>query len=540
MATLLPTPEVQFIDANGNPLAGGTVDFYIPATTTRKTTWQDSGQVAANTNPVTLDAAGRAIIYGSGVYRAVVKDASGVTIYDQLTADTSTGGLAWGGVSTGSANAQTIAASSFSQQDGQTVAFIAGFTNTSQLVVSGIAVLKDTVAGPVPLTGGEVTQNNAVMMIYQASRGAFHLVEFPQAPGIGAKTNLASAATTDLGAIPTQNVNITGTTGITSFGNTASINSPIFLVTFAGILTLTHSASLLLPSYANLTTVAGAQALMQFNGSSAWTMLDYWVPGEPAFSIFSAGQFQFTSSTVCTLKPFRGNQVTFPSGVTVVIPSAGIATTVSSAYLNGVAAQALTASTLYYAYLWNQGSAAVPNWVIDWSATGHATDTASGVEIKSGDATRVLVGMAYPQAGPIFADGATARLVASWNNRRPRPLVNTWTTARGTSSASYVEVNTEIRCNFLSWGDGISAAYAGSAYGTNNAFGGPTVDGALTAFPATVQAVTSNPGNTMSCGGTIVTTEGFHYLTYVGASSSGTVTWNVANSNGYLTATIVA
>lgn len=63
--------------------------FYIPNTLTPKNTWQDSGLTILNTNPVNLDAAGRAVIWGSGSYRQIVKDAVGNTIWDQVTSDSS-------------------------------------------------------------------------------------------------------------------------------------------------------------------------------------------------------------------------------------------------------------------------------------------------------------------------------------------------------------------------------------------------------------------------------------------------------------------
>jgi len=88
-ASLLPNGKQQFFDANGNPLAGGSVTFYIPNTSTLKNTWQDAGQTIINSNPITLDASGEAIIYGSGGYRQVVKDSSGNAIWDQLTGDPS-------------------------------------------------------------------------------------------------------------------------------------------------------------------------------------------------------------------------------------------------------------------------------------------------------------------------------------------------------------------------------------------------------------------------------------------------------------------
>lgn len=92
-ATLLPNGEQTFVDSNGAPLAAGKVYFYIPSTTTPKTTWRDAGQTVANANPVVLDSAGRAIIYGSGTYRQVVKDVFGNTVWDQLTQGLGSGGL---------------------------------------------------------------------------------------------------------------------------------------------------------------------------------------------------------------------------------------------------------------------------------------------------------------------------------------------------------------------------------------------------------------------------------------------------------------
>lgn len=91
-ASILPPGKTTFFDANGNPLSSGTVTFYIPSTTTFKTTWQDADETIPNTNPVVLDSAGRAIIYGSGTYRQVVKDSKGNTIWDQLTSSTGSGG----------------------------------------------------------------------------------------------------------------------------------------------------------------------------------------------------------------------------------------------------------------------------------------------------------------------------------------------------------------------------------------------------------------------------------------------------------------
>lgn len=84
---LLQNGKQAFTDANGHPLAGGRVFFYVPNTNTPKDTWQDSAQTILNTNPIILDARGEASIYGSGPYRQVLKDASLVQIWDQFIPD---------------------------------------------------------------------------------------------------------------------------------------------------------------------------------------------------------------------------------------------------------------------------------------------------------------------------------------------------------------------------------------------------------------------------------------------------------------------
>jgi len=91
-ASILPPAKTTYLDKNGKPLAFGTVDFYVPGTTTPKTTWQDAGQTIPNTNPVVLDNAGRSIVLGDGSYRQIVKDKNGNVIWDQVTSSTGSGG----------------------------------------------------------------------------------------------------------------------------------------------------------------------------------------------------------------------------------------------------------------------------------------------------------------------------------------------------------------------------------------------------------------------------------------------------------------
>lgn len=176
MATILPPGETTFFDANGNPLASGTVAFYIPNTSTPKNTYQDAGASILNTNPVVLDAGGRAIIYGTGQYRQVVKDASGNTIWDQLTQDISTVVSLWCGSATGTGNAIILSPSPVVTTliIGQTYAGMITSNNSgpTTLQISAIAAKNVNVnssSGLGPLQGGELVSGNVGLFLWNGT-----------------------------------------------------------------------------------------------------------------------------------------------------------------------------------------------------------------------------------------------------------------------------------------------------------------------------------------------------------------------------------
>jgi hypothetical protein len=88
--SLIPNAKQQFLDANGNPLAGGFVYYYIPSTTTFKNTYQNAALTILNTNPIILDSAGECMAYGNGSYRQIVTDVNGNLIWDQPTVSCAT------------------------------------------------------------------------------------------------------------------------------------------------------------------------------------------------------------------------------------------------------------------------------------------------------------------------------------------------------------------------------------------------------------------------------------------------------------------
>ncbi len=192
----------------------------------------------------------------------------------------------------------------------------------------------------------------------------------------------------------------------------------------------------------------------------------------------------------------------------------------------------LTAATLYYVYAYDNSG----TLTLEASTTGHATDTTNGVEVKSGDSTRTLVGMVYMDAGSpgTFVNSTAKRYCLNWFNRSGLELLGTFSSDRTVNTTSYSEINSEVRIQYLAWAD---EAVLVSATGTtsNDTNGQATFTTvALDSTSVETQASGTTDGiNTrlpFSISVTKRLTEGFHYATLLGAVSGGIGTWSTATS----------
>lgn len=424
-------------------------------------------------------------------------------------------------------------------------------TGTTTLVnVYSDATLSTPAANPLAAdSNGEVVffigATTALRLDMYTAAGSFIRTIDPVYPaanytsgGSAAEASIVAAATTDLGSTGSTIVAISGSTTITAFGSSASTASPIYNCRLTGAPLLTHNAaSLILPGGVNIQGADGDTFIAEYLGSGNWKVLFYQKASGKSIvpSAVSSGQLQRNSSTQAALMPFKGNQVVFPNGASYTIPSSGLlsGSINGGCNLNGVANSTLSASTLYYVYLWyNSGTP-----VLDFSTTGHAADATTGIEIKSGDSTRVLAGMIYPQAGPVVVDSASARLVASWHNRQSKYFANAFSADRTLTSASFTEVNSEIRGLFLTWGDAFQCAFAGGysiAANANPMQFAIGVDGVTTlAASVAVGAITFNGDGWIGAfGGSFAVAEGQHYITLGAKSSTGTITFYSSGNSG--------
>lgn len=243
----------------------------------------------------------------------------------------------------------------------------------------------------------------------------------------------------------------------------------------------------------------------------------------------SHGQCRLTRQDATTLKLLQANGSNLNiAGLPHQIPAAGV--TVTNA--------GLSAETVYFVYAYSNAGAIA----LELSATGHSTST-SGIETKTGDTTRTLVGMVRTNASSQFVDDDTNICVLSWFNRR-RKIGRARFTANRASVADptdFSEVHTEIRVNFLTWADdavrqAITGAWTVTGGGTGHGY--CSIDGDKTGLRQWASHSASTTGTFASVDERLVA-EGYHYGTLIGKNNGGTNALFIGGQNGEITQSVI-
>jgi hypothetical protein len=312
VAYLAPALRLKSWTANGQPNAFGTITTYSAGTVTPVATFVDTTGTTQNLNPLTLNVRGEANVYllPNVGYKIVEADQFGNSIgtVDQIFNSQL---ITYYGVDTGAANSYIVTANTpyTAYANGELVFFVPSNTNTgaSTININGLGPINITTITGAPLTAGQIAAGIMTELIYY--NGSFQLLSIGNTFGstvgtFGAEIPIASSATTDLGSTPNHNLSINGSVTITSFGSSASIQAPIYIVRFTGSLTLTNSTNLQLPGNASIVTQPGDSALVEYLGSGVWKVLAYFsATGTNSNSKIKPSDTVSTSRTVLTPDP---------------------------------------------------------------------------------------------------------------------------------------------------------------------------------------------------------------------------------------------
>lgn len=332
----------------------------------------------------------------------------------------------------------------------------------------------------------------------------------------------------------TININGLGGRAITKLGNTLLIAGDLIPGKIAEIVYDGVGFQLLNPQTFNLTnSVPAANITGQVAVANGGTGAATAQAAKTNLLIPTAGQCKLTTSGAnIILNRHNGSYLTI-NGVQEAIPAAGVT----------LAPAGTAATTRYYIYAFmNAGVMA-----LEYSTTGHATDATTGIEIKSADATRTLVGQAVTVAAGAWVNTTTSRNVISWFNRSP--LVARWPLTAGTigtTSATLVELDASYRVASCAWvGDPIRIIHSGTM---GSSLVG-TISLVLTSISGILGVTTSLEGGqrTTIAGNTFVAAASADYANtspadggliiglYASVSGGGTLTvYNTVGSNATL------
>ena len=214
----------------------------------------------------------------------------------------------------------------------------------------GVSFVGDTNTGLTELAVGNPALAAGGAIVFDADNlGNLNLhgkVNFAQEISIG------SAATTDIGSVASNQVLITGTTNITSFGT--NYKGPM-IVRFAGALTITPSATLLTPGNTSIVTSANATAVIApftiAGVQAGWNIVSYQISSGSSGSSASAGNLAgivaLSTSATLTLAQLGSEFLITPvlAGQVFTLPAGSTVTTGKAYWFNNNGNYAITIQT---------------------------------------------------------------------------------------------------------------------------------------------------------------------------------------------------
>jgi microcystin-dependent protein len=251
------------------------------------------------------------------------------------------------------------------------------------------------------------------------------------------------------------------------------------------------------------------------------------LPAAAANGYAYGGQLKYVSATQLSFAPFRGSLIRI-NGADYAIPAAGIAGLANtSVYIDGVACQNLAASTLYRVYCFNNAG----TLTAEFSTTAHATSATPGNvgnEIKSGDDSRTLIGLALTGGTALFYDSLQYRYTRSWINRdRVSLSVGPLSVQVTATTATQTAANALFVC-FANEALSASAMWYGTATAVSNLFFQAVLDGAGTSqwqSAVSTTSTTSKYETGTAVGAWNVSSEGQHTVSlYAAVSAANTAT----------------
>lgn len=459
----LIAPKQQWEDANGNPLSGYKLFVYTAGTTTKETTYQDAAGTTPNSNPIVLNSLGQCT---AGLYTTT--GLKKLVMAPPTDTDPPNSPL---------------------------------WTFDNIRAPNDISTTIDQwVLGTTP-----TYINSTQFSVVGDQRTTYQ---------VGRRIQAAVTAGTVYGRISASA--FASVTTVTVVLDSGALDSGLSAVSYGLLSADNNSVPLLTDAYPLRSGSADKTKLIRVEADGITTSTTrVWTAQDRNILVADIGDAHGSvrltkSGANLLLSPFNGNTLIINSAI-VLVPDAGVT----------LAPTALSINTTYYIYAYLSGS----TLTLEASATGYASQAGTGIAIKSGDATRSLVGMARTITGPAWVDTATQRFVRNWFND---PGVNSVNVLTGNvlCTGTLVELNSAARAEFIVWaGEPLKvmvSGYAQQVAGAGEAFMNIGIDG-TTAQEGRGGGSNYTLSAFVNCGTEFVSSgiaEGYHYATMLGTIGS--------------------
>ena len=474
-------PNSQFTNILGGASIGWKLNVYDTGTTDYASIYSNLAQTTPTANPVIADADGfLASFYWTGTVDVVLTDendnlidsASGIQdLVSTINAVVVAGNISlpYGAASgSGDTITATLPITADFSDGGMFIvranAANSGAANTPNLQVNSYASRRIKKIGSSALIANDIVSGMNMILVYNLAQDCYYLINheatFLKRDGTAAmlgalnmgtqKINglVAGAARTDALNVAQAQDNSTQYAVAGGSPNALTLTLAPALtayvdgqrINFKALSTNTGAATITVNGLSALTMTRVDGSPMQAGDIQASTIYEIIVSGSNAVlqgvGEFVVGQCQLTmGGGNLILSRFNGYKL-FINNAFRIIPATPLS--INSA--------ALAINTTYYIYAYMSGS----TMTLEASATVPAEYSVNGVKIKNGDSSRTLVGMGR-------TDGAAWAICRSWFNDTDNTTSSYFTTDRSTNNtASFTEINSEIRAEFLVW-DGQAA-----------------------------------------------------------------------------------
>lgn len=256
-------------------------------------------------------------------------------------------------------------------------------------------------------------------------------------------TSIVTAATTSIAGAPAASIQ----------RNVRTVHIRNKHATLATNVTVTHTDGVVTVELIKYPLGPGTQ--LEYTDENGWSTTVFGTGSSPPVVAGGAGGgvvvFERLDDTHVRLVTLAGDAAAVKiAGITYRVPPSGITQANTVCFVNGTSGQNLAVNTTYLVCLFVNAGALTMDFRSTLTNIRDTTPGNEGVQIRSGDSSRSVIGMIRTGPAAKFIDTRNQRFVRGWFNRGAKLIGNDWA-GRTLAPTSYEDVTPDAHVEFVSF-----------------------------------------------------------------------------------------